>query len=94
MWPLHQRVPVRDKLKIRRRRTYLRSSASGVVSLITTVLSVLSGRRPSRRSMTKKEKQDQVATSTEIEKLSSRVEEDFAMFVVIPLGVRWGDMEL
>lgn len=42
----------------------------------------------------KKDKQDQATTSAETDKLSSRLEEDFAMFVAIPSGVRWGDMEI
>lgn len=42
----------------------------------------------------KEEKQDQATTFAEIDKLSSILEEDFAMFAAIPLGVRWGNMEL
>jgi len=42
----------------------------------------------------KEEKQDQQATSTEIDKLSSRLEEEFSMVTDIPPGVRWGDLVL
>ncbi len=47
-----------------------------------------------QRSQRKKDKQDQAAASAEIDKLSSILEEDFAMFTTIPLGVRWSNMEL
>ena len=46
------------------------------------------------RKKDKEEKQDQEATSAKINKLSSRLEEDFTMFVDIPSGVRWGDLVL
>ena len=36
----------------------------------------------------KEEKQDHEAASTEIDRLSSRLEEEFAMITDIPLGVR------
>lgn len=47
-----------------------------------------------QRKKDKQEKKYQAITSTGIDKLSSRLEEDFAMCVAIPLGVRWGDLEL
>jgi len=46
------------------------------------------------RKKDKQEKQDQQTTSAEIDKLSSRLEEDFTMMVAIPPGVRLGDLEL
>lgn len=42
----------------------------------------------------KEEKQDQQAAFAEIDRLSSRLEEDFATIEDIPLGVRWGDLVL
>lgn len=42
----------------------------------------------------KQEKEDQAEMSIEIDKLSSRLEEYFAMMETIPPRVRWGDMEL
>ena len=42
----------------------------------------------------KEEKQDQQAASAEIDRLSSRLEEDFAMFIDILPGLRWGDLVL
>ena len=46
------------------------------------------------RKKDKQEKQDQQVSSAEIDRLSSRLDEDFAMIAHIPQGVRWGDMEL
>lgn len=46
------------------------------------------------RKKDKQEKHDQQAGSVEIDKLSSRLEEEFAMFVYIPPRVRWVDLEL
>lgn len=46
------------------------------------------------RKKDKEEKRDQHAISTEIDRLSSRLEEDFAMFNDIPPGVKWGDLVL
>ena len=46
------------------------------------------------RKKEKQEKQDQAAVSADIDKLSSKLEEDFAMMAATPLRVRWGDMEL
>ena len=46
------------------------------------------------RKKDKEEKQDQQAASAEIDRLSSRLEEDFAMFADIPPRVRWGDLVL
>jgi len=40
------------------------------------------------RKKDKEEQWDQQATSTEIDRLSSRLEEDFSIFADIPLGVR------
>jgi len=51
---LASKVPVRDRGR-RRRRIYLRSIASGVASFATTIRSVLSGRRTSWRSKTKRQ---------------------------------------
>jgi len=79
MWPLHLRVRVRDKGSRGRRRTCQSSSASNVVNLVTAK---------------KDEEKEQQAASIEIDRLSSRLEEDFAMFVDIPLGVRWGNLVL
>lgn len=42
----------------------------------------------------KEEKQDRHAASAEIDKLSSRLEEEFSMIAELPPGVRWGDLEL
>lgn len=42
----------------------------------------------------KQEKQDQAAGHAEIDRLSSRLEEDFAMFINIPPRVRWVDLVL
>ena len=42
----------------------------------------------------KEEKQDQQAASAEIDRLSSRLEEEFAMITNIPPRVRWGDLVL
>lgn len=42
----------------------------------------------------KEEKQDQQVASIEIHRLSSRLEEEFAMITEIPLLVRWGDLVL
>lgn len=39
-------------------------------------------------------KQDQATMSTEIDKFSFGLEEEFAMFSTIPLGERGGDMDL
>jgi len=46
------------------------------------------------RKNDKEEKQDQQVALVEIDRLSSRLEEDFAMFADIPPGVRWGDLVL
>lgn len=46
------------------------------------------------RKRDKEEKHDQQAASADIDRLSSRLEEEFAMIVEMPLGVRWGDLEL
>lgn len=46
------------------------------------------------RKKDKEEKQDQQETSTEIDRLSAKLEENFAMFANIPPGVRWGDLAL
>lgn len=46
------------------------------------------------RKRDKEEKHDQEATSVEINRLSSRMEEEFTMCAYIPLGVRWGDLVL
>jgi len=71
----------------RRKRTYRRSSVSGVASLATTVLSVLKGRRTSRRSKTRDDiyRDRHIALQT-LGKLHH--------VATLPLGVRWGDMEL
>ena len=42
----------------------------------------------------KEDKQDQQAASAEIDRLSSRLEEEFSMITDIPPGVRWGDLVL
>ena len=46
------------------------------------------------RKKDKEEKQDQQAASTKIDRLSSKLEEDFAMFIDIPPEVRWGNLVL
>lgn len=46
------------------------------------------------RKKDKSEKQDRATTHAEIDRLSSKLEEDFAMMAAIPPGVRWGDLEL
>ena len=46
------------------------------------------------RKKDKQEKHDQAAASTQIDKLSSRLEDDFSMFAAIPPRERWGDMAL
>ena len=46
------------------------------------------------RKKDKEEKQDQQVASAEIDRLSSRLEEEFAMITDIPPRVRWGDLEL
>ncbi len=46
------------------------------------------------RKKDKQEKQDQAVALAKIDKLSSRLEEDFVMMAAIPLRVRWGDLEL
>lgn len=46
------------------------------------------------RKKDKEEKQDQQAASIKIDKLFSRLEEDFAMFADIPPGVKWGNLVL
>lgn len=58
-----------------------------MASLETTVLCP-------QRKKDKQEKQDQAAAFAEIDKFSSKLEEDFAMFAAILPRVRWGDMEL
>jgi len=40
------------------------------------------------------ENQDQQVASAEIDRLSSRLEEDFLNFADIPPEVRWGDLVL
>jgi len=57
------------------------------VSLVTTVPSVLSRRRTRRRSRTNRQHQ------AEVDRFC-RLDEDFAMFVDIPPGVKWGDLAL
>ena len=46
------------------------------------------------RKKDKEEKHDQQAASTKIDKLFSRLEEEFSMITDIPPGVRWGDLIL
>jgi len=46
------------------------------------------------RKKDKEEKQDQQATSTKIDNLSSRLEEEFSMVIEIPPGERWDDLAL
>lgn len=46
------------------------------------------------RKKDKEEKQDQQVASVEIDRLFSRLEEEFAMITDIPLGVRWGGLVL
>ena len=46
------------------------------------------------RKKDREEKQDQQAASTEIDRLSFRLEEEFSMIAELPPGVKWGDLEL
>ena len=46
------------------------------------------------RKKDKEEEEDQQVASTAIDMLSSRLEEEFAMIIEMPPGVRWGDLEL
>ena len=46
------------------------------------------------RKRDKEERQDQQAASANIDKLSSKLEEEFSMITEIPPGVRWGDLVL
>ena len=47
-----------------------------------------------QRKKEKEEKEDQQEASSKIDRLSSRLEEDFLMFTYIPPGVTWGDLVL
>lgn len=46
------------------------------------------------RKKDKEENQDQQAASSKINRLYSRIEEDFTVFADIPPRVKWGDLVL
>lgn len=81
---MHQRG---SRSSTEERRIFQKSSASGVASWATATLSVLSEGTRSRSRINKMH-------AAEIDRLSSRLEEEFAMIAEMPPGVRWGDLEL
>lgn len=78
MCPLHRRVLVRGK------------NLSKVKCFRYGKFGHYSTQCPRRKNkQDKQEKLDQAATHAEIDRLSSRLEKDFAMFADIPPRVRW-----